>query len=198
VLLRNSIVAYNVSRTAAAPSECSGSILSQNYNVIGARSTCSLTGNTAHVNATDAALVLLAPNANGGFANDQVSYWGATIPLASCTDAICAPLGVDGRGYSRGSTGLCEIGALEFDGRHAPASPIGVELLRNGGAAGNELGLAAVDTSAADPPYWARDFDGMTQAVYGSPNFPLRSDAPAGSGSYFFRAARRASRSPSS
>lgn len=189
VLLRNSIVAENLSGAGTAPSECSGDdILSQDYNVIGVPSTCSLTGVTTNVNTTNAPFFLNSPHLSGGFAQDVVSEWGATIPLASCVDPIGAPLLIDGRGYSRGSTGLCDIGAVETSGRYAPASPLHLELLRNGGAVRNELGLATIDTSPADAPYWAITGFGetMVQVAYGSPGFPARSDAPPGSGSYFF------------
>jgi hypothetical protein len=107
------------------------------------------------------------------------------IPPASCTDQFGAPLAVDGRGYRR--AGSCDLGADQLLGAYAPSPLLGVELIRNGGAAGNELGLAAADdVSSADPPYWAQPIGGMTQVVYGSLGFPSRGDAPAGSGSYFF------------
>ena len=187
VVLRSSIVAGNLSGTGTAPSECSGSILSGDYNLIGVRSTCTLTGATAHVNVADAPGITFQPFPSGGFASDVYADVAATIPLASCTDALGAPLAVDGRGYSRGSTGFCQIGAYESSGAYAPASPLRIELLRNGGAVRNELGRAAVDASPVDPPYWATTGGQIDQVVYGSPGgFPVRGDAPARSGSYFF------------
>jgi hypothetical protein len=193
VLLKNSIVAGNDSTNASAvvePDECPAPILSGDYNLIGARSTCTLTGVVDHVNATDEDPGLDPLALNGGFGPDRRSTtFGPTteaIPPASCIDQFGAPLAVDGRGYAR--TGSCDIGADQLLGAYAPSPLLGVELIRNGGAAGNELGLATADsTSSADPPYWIQPIGGMTQVLYGAPGgFPSRSDAPAGSGSYFF------------
>ena len=196
VFLRNSIVAGNFvgyldGPFIYGPSDCMAAqpLLSGDYDLIGRPADCPLTGAVDHVNASDLDPGLDPLAMNGGFAPDMRSTtFGPTteaIPPESCVDPFGAPLGVDGRGYAR--VGSCDIGADQLFGAYAPSPLVGVELLRNGGAAGNELGLAAGDAvGSADPPYWAQPTGGMTQVVYGSPNFPSRSDAPAGSGSYFF------------
>jgi hypothetical protein len=61
--------------------------------------------------------------------------------------------------------------------------------IRNGGAAGNELGEAVRSGSSILPPPYRIPYGGpnLTQAVYDTPGgFPSRSDAPAGSGAYVF------------
>jgi hypothetical protein len=183
VFLRNSIVAGNQTGMTPAPNECLGTIVSADYDVIGARSTCSLTGNLAHVNASDAGSILFPLHANGGFARDRFASVGS-VPPASCTDLIGAPLRIDGRGFARSA---CTIGATESaPSFYAPETLIGVELLRNGGAAGSELGQAASDESYVEPPYWVQETDSLGQVAYGTNGFPLRTDAPPASGSYFF------------
>lgn len=146
----------------------------------------SILSNHAGLNATDAEnlIELLAPN--GGFSQDHDSSWGATIPLESCTDLLGAPLRVDGRGYARRSLGMCEPGAVEESGLYAPDPVIGVELLRNGGAAGNELGLATSDVDYVPAPYWSQTAGVLGQVAYGALDFPTTADAPGGSGTHFF------------
>jgi len=193
--LRNSVVAGNLAPNGAGTgyvaSEC-GSFenpaLSGDYNLIGDRASCFLTGALAHVNASDVDPQLLPLAPNGGFARDRAGS-GPTvraIPSASCTDELGAPLREDQRGYAR--TGACDIGAVQVASSYVPPSPLrGAELIRNGGAEGNELGRATDGTGSQAAPYWSRVFDvDLTQIAYGAPGYPLLGDAPAGSGSYFF------------
>jgi len=155
--LRNSILAGNfvgyVDEVDEGPSDCleSQPLVSGDYDLIGARATCSLTGDTDHVNASDLDPGLDPLGMNGGFAPDlRSSTFGPTtevIPPASCVDPFGAPLTVDGRGNAR--VGACDIGADQLFGAYAPSPILGAELIRNGGAAGNELGLAAGDAAGS-------------------------------------------------
>jgi hypothetical protein len=198
VFLKNSIVVGNLSGGMGfmlEPDDCGpNAIISGDYIIRSPSIVCYLTGQKDHVDDVDPVLDVLA--LDGGFSTLQVAGYFATgaIPPASCTDALGAPLTVDARGYERPaplyatSYPNCDIGAVQVFGNYAPAELLGVELLRNGGAAGDELGEASDDTSlAAPPPYWYQPGGTMTQVVYGSPSpAAARSDAPAGSGSYFF------------
>jgi len=79
VFLKNSIVSGNflgyVDEVDLSPSECFGDpLLSGDYNLIGARSTCTLTGVTDQVNSTDADPGLGDLLPNGGFALDQFAF----------------------------------------------------------------------------------------------------------------------------
>jgi CSLREA domain-containing protein len=192
VFLANSIVAQNWTGSGGnlAANECFGTITSGDHNVIGARLTCSFTGTTTHVNASDAPGMVVALASNGGFARSHRSNAGATIPLASCTDLLGAPLELDGRGHRRGGFGACEPGAVEEFALYTPDPAIGVELLRNGGAAGNEFGVAVTDRVSggghAPTPYWELPVGPLAQVFYGAPDFPTTADAPAGSGGRFF------------
>ena len=191
VFLKNSIVFGNLADSS--PDECSGDVLSGDYNVIGWRSTCTLTGATDHVNTSDVDPGLGDLLPNGGFSVDSfASDLSGPIPLASCTDPLGAPLATDGRGWERTFPPLlspgCDAGANQSSARYAPPQLFGVELLRNGGVQGEELGEAArgrVTLSA--PPYWVQDRGAVSQVLYGSDaDGPTRGDAPGGSGSYFF------------
>lgn len=192
IFVKNSVLTGNLANNFTAtssPSECgSAPITSGDYNLIAARNTCNLVGATAHVNATNIDPQLLPLTPNGGFAADQSGNFGPTvnaIPALNCTDDLGAPLLVDQRGYRR--DGPCDIGAHEMFGGYAPADLLGVELIRNGGASGNELG-STDGFATAQPPFWARTTGGeITQINYGlAGGFPPATQAPAGSGSYFF------------
>jgi CSLREA domain-containing protein len=194
IVLRSSVVADNLAEReggAYVPSECGSpgaSIVSGDYNLIGSRASCFLTGALGHVNPADVAVGLPDPAPNGGFAPDQAGF-GPTrngIPRASCTDELGALLAEDQRGYPR--TGDCDFGAHESGAVRAPDVLLGVELLRNGGALGNEIGPATDGTEVSFPSFWRRpDVQNMTQIAYGAPDgYPLASEAPLGSGFQFF------------
>jgi CSLREA domain-containing protein len=185
VVLRNSLVAGNVSKVIT-PDECAGApVVSGDYNRIGVPATCALTGNVTHVNTTDLGEVLLPLASNGGFAVDRRPIGDPTIPLASCTDLAGAPLAIDSRLYRRGASGACYAGATELGGARVPEAVLGVELLWHGGAAGDEFGIAGTAESRTPPPFWASEpgFNEFEQVVYGG-GLAERSDAPAGSGAY--------------
>jgi hypothetical protein len=129
----------------------------------------------------------LAPN--GGFASDRAGFTVtvAKIPPANCTDELGVRLREDQRGYSR--TGDCDIGAHELGGHYVPPSPFrSTELIRNGGAEGNEVGRATDGTGSEAAPYWSRIFGtDIRQIAYGSPGgFPTIANAPSRSGAHFF------------
>jgi CSLREA domain-containing protein len=194
LLLKNSVVAGNLALQGDVvqdyvASECGSletPVLSGDYNLIGDRASCFLTGALAHVNPSNADPQLLPLAPNGGFAPDQAGT-GPTlgkIPAQSCTDELGSPLREDQRGYAR--VGACDIGAHEGGSFYTPEALLGVELVRNGGAEGNELGRATDGSGVEAPPYWRSGALGLTQIVYGAPgDYPLASEAPTGSGSQF-------------
>ena len=186
--LKNSLVIGNLVGGDADDCTNAQAIVSGDYNLIGRRTSCPLTGDLSHVSALDQNFFAFSDlDSNGGFAPDLTFTLGlatTTIPAESCVDDLGAPNLVDQRGYARG--GSCDIGARERDARYAPPVLLGVELIRNGGAEGNELG--STDGFAIEqPPYWALHVDRMTQIAYGlAGGFPLPGSAPAGSGTLFF------------
>lgn len=194
VTLDSSIVTSNLDRDGAGefptyrPSDCSTGVLSLDYNLVGSAVSCPLAGQLAHVLYGSGFQTL---DFNGGFARDIASDFTpaqAAIPAASCLDSLGAPLATDFRGHRRSSTS-CDIGAHEAEAIYKPAEVLGVNLLRNGGATGEELGLAA---SIANPtnvelyqaPYWQQSGK-LVQLLYGSPGLPGRNNAPTGSGYKF-------------
>jgi hypothetical protein len=196
VFLKNSLVVYN-ERAGYGSDECGPNpILSGDYNLITRPSQCTLTGQTAHVNASDLEIPL-GGGSSGGFAfiPTNGAPWADTIPLASCTDPFGAPLLEDGRGFGR-YDGACDVGPYELYAQYEPPVLLGAELVRNGGALGNELGLAAPD-AGIDPdglftaPYWAGS---LVQVLYGAPGFPTGAPdhTPPGSGHYLFTGGRNA------
>jgi hypothetical protein len=191
VYLRGSAVAIN--RAGPVGDECGpGPILSGDYNLIGFRRECVLVGQTAHVNTSDEIPNLQDEGlaSHGGFAWDYEpgpdSPLVDAVPPAICVDALGAPLAVDGRGYAR-RDGLCDMGPHELGASRAPETILGVELLLNGGRAGNELGRGAVEGFAAPTwlPYWAVE-GRPEQILYDSLDFPPSRQTPPGSGSHFF------------
>jgi CSLREA domain-containing protein len=186
VTLRNSLVIGNL--RSGVSDDCSNTetIVSDGYNLIGNRAECPLVGDLTGVNGTDRNFFTISDLApHGGFAPDLIFTGGSTpIPVERCTDSLGARLYVDQRGYAR--DGPCDIGAYEASGRHVPDAWLGVELIRNGGAEGFEIGRA--DGFAIEqPPFWAQTQAPMTQIAYGLPGgFPLATSAPDGSGRLFF------------
>jgi predicted outer membrane repeat protein len=192
--LRNTVLSDNTSGqylgTTFNPDEAGPeALVSLDYNACGTP-TCVLTGILTHVTQSFPYPLLDTLASNGGFSLDRLPAGMPlirSIPPASCLDPLGGPLADDGRGLAR--VGSCDIGALQQGAGYAAASLFGTELIRNGGAAGNELGEADTHGGAAVfPPYWVPLGGNMTQVVYGSPGggFPLRADAPAGSGAYLF------------
>jgi hypothetical protein len=197
--MKSSLVAGNV-RGGGTPSydECGPNpIESLDYNVIIYPATCALSGQTAHVNAVDLPFFHLGERTSlGGFAQLRGPNNGENadqIPPANCTNAGGVPLLVDQRGYAR-SDGACDIGAYEANAARRVDPAIGVELLRNTGAAGDELGIAYPQLFVLDAPYWALfTSDGVIQIGYGTvapgSDYPGTAAAPAVGGAYFFAGA---------
>ena len=195
VTLGGAIVTSNFDRdgsggfTTYQPSDCDGLVVSSDYNIRG--TTCPLTGQLAH------SLVGTGydqPAFNGGFfrdiATDSTPAQGA-IPPSACLDLLGAPLTTDARGHRRKALG-CDIGAHDAGARYAPPQLLGVNLVRNGGATGQELGLAGSVANPADvelyqAPFWAQPSGQMVQILYGAPDgYPTQANAPPGSGHKFF------------
>lgn len=191
LLLKGSVVAGNEapdeSPPGFMPSECGNGaspVLSGDYNLIAHRDACFLTGALDHVNAANLDVQLEPLAYDGGFAPDRAGTGPtlAAIPPASCTDELGAPLRDDQRGYAR--RGPCDIGAHQAAAGYAPDVLRGVELLRNGGGEGNELG-ATDGFDHAPPPYWGAVIAPLNQIVYGlSGDVP--GTAPAGAGALLF------------
>jgi hypothetical protein len=163
------------------PGNCGAlSIASGDYNLWGfPGESCAWLGATTHDRNVDPALGGYYPN--GGFSWDVALNPDSpaidAVPPAHCTDALGAPLATDGRGYAR--KGSCDIGAHENYGGYLPDPLKGVELIRNGGAAGNEYGEARYSNETA---YWLQQDGTLNQVIYGSPGSPSQSAAPPGSG----------------
>lgn len=192
VYLKNSMVTEN---RRGSPTglfdECGpDATVSNDYNLVGHLAECDLTGILDHV-AQASQLIVFPPYEGGGGFAWMPDFFAPqiedAIPPSFCTDQLGAPLAGDGRGFARGDS-PCEIGPIENEARRAVDPVIGVELIRNGGARGNEIGRATsgvIFDRAALPPYWLTVYETM-QVLYGAPGFPTAANAPAGSGSIFF------------
>lgn len=196
VNLRGSIVTSNFDADFLPPpepniyrsSDCDGLVFSSDYNI--RSNSCPLIGALAHTSLGAGYDVLAF---NGGFsrdvATDSTPAQGA-IPPSACVDSLGAPLTTDYRGHRRKALG-CDIGAHDAGAVYSPPQLLGVNLVRNGGATGQELGLAE---NVANPPkidlyqapYWAQQGP-MVQLLYGAPGgYPTLADTPPGSGHKFF------------
>lgn len=184
VLLGRSIVTSNV----GALYQCFGTIISGDYNIRPNASSCLLQGQTLNtVNASGFDTLSF----NGGFSPDVASgltVAAGVVPGSACLDLLGAPLTTDFRGHRRPGT-ACDIGAHDSAALYRPAQQFGVNLLRNGGAIGEELGLAASTANPANvslyqAPYWEQSGRAV-QLIYGAPGYPTRNDAPSGSGHKF-------------
>ena len=108
--LHNTILAYT-------PSNCTGNVTSQGYNIDTAN-TCTLTGPGDQPN-TDPNLLPLGNN--GG--STQTMALLATSPAINAGDPACPPPGTDQRGTSRPQGPRCDIGAYEFVSSIPPPVP---------------------------------------------------------------------------
>lgn len=170
---------------------CFGSLASGDYNLLAAPGSCSFfSGQTAH-NVFASGLDTLV--FSGGFSPDVSSAFTVAqeaVPIASCFDLLGAPLTTDFRGHRRKGPS-CDIGAHDALAVYAPTPLLGVNLVRNGGESGRELGLAGSvanppDVDLFQAPYWAQT-GRMVQILYGAPGgYPTPGNAPPGSGHKFF------------
>jgi predicted outer membrane repeat protein len=108
--LHNTILAYT-------PSNCTGSVTSQGYNIDTAN-TCTLAGPGDQPN-TDPNLLPLGNN--GG--STQTMALLATSPAINAGDPACPPPGTDQRGTSRPQGPRCDIGAYELVSSIPPPVP---------------------------------------------------------------------------
>ncbi len=180
VSLSRSIVTSNF---GSGP-QCLGPIVSGDYNVVQSAASCPMSGQVTHnLNATGFNVLAL----NGGISRDVYSGFSlaaGAVPAAACLDDLGAPLTTDFRGFRRPSS-ACDIGAHDSGAFYKPSQLIDVNLLRNGGKTGEELGLAD-QTLAEDmqAPYWAQS-GFVLQRLYGPSNFLTLSNAPPGGGHKF-------------
>jgi cysteine-rich repeat protein len=115
VQLRNTIVWGNLDAGAEAP-ECSGSLVSGGYNLLGDMRGCTLAGDlTGNVSRVDPKLAPLQDN--GGPTDTHALLFGSPAvdagDPAGCTDADGSPLITDQRGAPRAQGPSCDIGAFE-------------------------------------------------------------------------------------
>jgi CSLREA domain-containing protein len=126
--VHNSIIAGNTdgSNPAYARLDCSGSLSSAGYNLIGNATGCTITGNTTgNITGVNAALGPLQDNGGPTFTHALFSISPAIDAgnPAGCTDENGGSLDTDQRGFAR--NGVCDMGAYEFNAIGAPTpSPI--------------------------------------------------------------------------
>lgn len=121
--VKNSIIAGNLRDGATQPSDCSGDVESEGYNLIQSTSGCTITGETGS-NITGVDPMLGPLQDNGGPTVTHALLGGSPAVDAGdptgCDDAVGAPLTTDQRGYVRpvdggGGNQRCDIGAFEYD-----------------------------------------------------------------------------------
>jgi hypothetical protein len=192
--LKNSMVFHNRRHNAEIIDDCGPNTLeSLDYNQLGSSGQCGIDEVAAHDTTVPEDADPHFVDALGGFAliADTAHDLSArdAIPPESCTDPSGKPIALDGTGAAR-LDGACDIGPYEASARFVPAVVLGSELLRNGGAAGNELGLATNATPYDQydlAPYWIQPQGEMVQVLYGAADgFPSRAEAPPGAGGYLF------------
>jgi CSLREA domain-containing protein len=109
VILRNTIVADNIASENSP--DCSGSIGSEDYNLIGDTSSCDFAASTGDLTNIDAKLGSLI----GSPAYHPLLSTSPAIEAgnpAGCTDQDGNPLATDQRGAAR--VGVCDIGSYEY------------------------------------------------------------------------------------
>jgi hypothetical protein len=199
VVLKNSIVSGNLREQPGQliADECGpAALISGDYNRVQYLDQCVLAGQLAHVSTLvpTVAFDVMGFSTFVRLASDETID---EIPPANCVDAIGAPLVKDGRGYSRvtagrgnPTNGYCEIGPVELPGWRDAAPAIGAELIENGGALGNELGIATFETDHElihRAPYWRRTQGEAVQVAYDAVGgFPTAAQRPPGAGGHFF------------
>jgi CSLREA domain-containing protein len=189
VNLRTTLVVSNYA--GVNPSDLSGTIASQDYNLINLTAGATITGVTTH-NIISTNPFLDSLRDNGGVTHTRALLAGSAavdaVPAAQCSDQFGAPLTTDQRGAQRGNGG-CDIGAYEGS---ISSSLYGRNLIVNGDA----------DTTGGSPtgarigiPFWAVS-DAFTAVPYnaagGFPNVATDT-IPANHGYGFFAGGNAAS-----
>jgi CSLREA domain-containing protein len=122
-VLRNSIVADNVLVTSGPSVDCSGTIVSEGYNLIETQTGCTITGDTTtNILGQDPMLDVLGGN-GGGTQTHALLAGSPAINAANpggCLDGHNTLLTTDQRAYRR--NGTCDIGAFEANSP-GPATP---------------------------------------------------------------------------
>ncbi|MBI5965134.1 MAG: CSLREA domain-containing protein, partial [Chloroflexi bacterium] len=115
--VRNSIIADNTGTTNV---DCSGTLISQGYNLIGDTTGCTIIGTTGNITGVIANLGPLLNN--GGPTLTHALLVGSPAINAGhptvCLDETGAPLGVDQRGFARADR--CDMGAYEYNSPGIP------------------------------------------------------------------------------
>ena len=156
-IIRNSIIAGNTDNsTAGTPvvhPDCSGTVMSGGYNLIGDGTGCS--GFTHGVNDDQVGSSgspidpLLDPSADNGGPTDTMAMQSTFSPafnagnVSGCRDRDGVLLDSDQRGYVRPSQGGCDIGAYEYNAPSTPNSPPGLLLTLHRSPASITKGSAA-------------------------------------------------------
>ena len=122
--VENTIIAGNTSSGTSTANDCSGTINSQDYNLIQTTSGCTINGTTTH-NVTGVSAGLSALAQNDGFTETMALQWNSPAVDAGNPATpgsggnSCAAL--DQRGHTRpkdgngDGTAVCDIGAFELD-----------------------------------------------------------------------------------
>jgi len=112
--LKGVILAGNTSESGIGP-ECSGSLISQGYNLIKSNADCQVIPQSTDILNQDPRLGLLADN--GGPTQTHLPQAGSPVldkvPASACTDLDGAPLSTDQRGTTRPQGRACDIGSVE-------------------------------------------------------------------------------------
>jgi CSLREA domain-containing protein len=117
--IANTIVAlnYRMSKTGNVPTDCAGTLMSLDYNLIQTLTDCTITGAAAN-NVYGADPNLGALQNNGGRTQTEALLTGSPAidkgNPSGCTDNFGATLTTDQRGFLRPVNGRCDMGAYEF------------------------------------------------------------------------------------
>ncbi len=118
LFLKNSILAGNSDKSGEAP-DCTGTATSQDFNVIGDSTGCTIAGTTTN-NVAGEDPLLAALSANGGPTQTHALLAGSPALNAGdpsgCVDENGGPLTTDQRGFERPIGIACDIGSFEAGG----------------------------------------------------------------------------------
>lgn len=126
---KNSIIADNIDRSAGTPDpDCSGTLISQGYNLIGDTAGCTIVGTTGNITGVNPNLGPLQNN-GGPTLTHPLQAGSPAIDAghpSGCADPNGVTLTIDQRGYARPIDGdgdgnaRCDMGAVE---RLSPGTP---------------------------------------------------------------------------